>query len=65
MGIVLFVCFLLSSSLYPSPAVDRYICKNAKKKSNNFFSFLNIFDENDMEMFGIMVGQNCSAQYAL
>ena len=34
------------------------ICTKTQKKSN-------IFDENDMEMFGIMVGQNSSAQYAL
>ena len=35
-----------------------------KKEGCNYF-FLNIFDENDMEMFGNMVEQNSSAQYAL
>ena len=34
----------------------------AKKKTNSFFI---TFYENDVEMFGIMVGQNSSAQYAL
>ena len=27
--------------------------------------FFNIFNENDVQVFGIMVGQNSSAQYAL
>ena len=32
---------------------------------NKLFCFSIIFDENDVEMFGIMVGQNFSTQYAL
>ena len=30
-----------------------------------YYYFFNIFNENDVEMFEIMVGQNSSAQYAL
>ena len=53
---------LADEVLNPSPAVDGYIRKNAKKY--HYLSF-NIFDENDVEMFGIMIGQYSSAQYAL
>ena len=33
-------------------------------KKHHYLSF-NIFDENDVEMFGIIIGQYSSAQYAL
>ena len=48
------------------PAVDVISRKKNKKKEKHSFSlFFNIFYENDVEMFGIMVGQNSSTQYAL
>ena len=46
----------------PSPAVDM-ISRNKRKKK--LFCFFNILNENDVEVFGIMVRQSSSAQYAL
>ena len=48
----------------PSPAVD-VISRKKRKEKHSFSLFFNIFYENDVEMFGIMVGQNSSTQYAL
>ena len=35
------------------------------QSSHTIFFFLNMFNENDVEMFGIKVGQYSSAEYAL